>query len=117
MPKTPRLEKYTGEEEELLTKTPKVVRKKIAKGYLVIFWCTIFNFYIYLGIEHQNIEQLNEANDSDYSICDKSDESDSDDSTHSNIQRTQLEVPQNTNLSLRRSTRKKEISFVILFIT
>lgn len=34
--KTLKQEKYMEEKEELLTKTPKVVRKKIAKGYLVI---------------------------------------------------------------------------------
>lgn len=75
--------------EPISTKTPRTVRKQIAKG-----------------IAYQKFEQLNELNDSDYSI---SDESDSDSSIHTNLKTVQLE---NTNISLRRSTRKKEIPFV-----
>ncbi|XP_003242165.1 origin recognition complex subunit 2 isoform X1 [Acyrthosiphon pisum] len=72
--------------EHISTKTPRTVRKQIAKG-----------------IAHQKFEQLNEFNDSDYS---DSDESDSDSSIHTNLKTIQPEV------SLRRSTRKKEVPFI-----
>jgi len=63
--------------------------------------------YPFLGIAHQKFEQLNEEfNDSDYS---DSDESDSDSSVHTNLRTVQPEI------SLRRSTRKKEVPFVNIF--
>lgn len=61
------------------------------------------------GIAHQKFEQLDEFNDSDYSV---SDESDSDSSIHTNLKTVQKE---NTHISLRRSTRKKEVPFVSIF--
>lgn len=63
------------------------------------------------GIAHQKCEQLNEFNDSDYSI---SDSSDSDSSIHTNLKTVQ---PENTQISLRRSTRQKEVPFVSIFCT
>ncbi|XP_050539801.1 origin recognition complex subunit 2 [Daktulosphaira vitifoliae] len=77
--------------DNLLTKTPKVVRKKIAKE-----------------IAQQKLEQLSELNDTDYSNSEKSDESDSDSSIHFKIKSNQPEVANN----LRRSIRKKEVSFL-----
>ncbi|KAL4122052.1 hypothetical protein QTP88_014457 [Uroleucon formosanum] len=72
--------------EQISTKTPRTVRKQIAKG-----------------IAYQKFEQLNEFKDSDYS---DSDESDSDSSIHTNLKTVQPEI------SLRRSTRKKEVPFI-----
>ncbi|XP_022166769.1 origin recognition complex subunit 2 isoform X2 [Myzus persicae] len=74
--------------EHILTKTPRTVRKQIAKG-----------------IAHQKFEQLNEFNDSDFSI---SDESDSDSSIHTSL----TSQPKTTNTPLRRSTRQKEVPFI-----
>lgn len=59
---------------------------------------------MFLGIEQQKFEQLNELNDSDYSISDSTDENDSDSSIQPKENSTQI--------SLRKSTRKKEIPFV-----
>lgn len=59
---------------------------------------------MFLGIEQQKFEQLNELNDSDYSISDSTDENDSDSSMQPKENSTQI--------SLRKSTRKKEIPFV-----
>lgn len=74
---------------------------------------------IYIGIAHQKFEQLHELNDSDYSISDKSDKSDesdndSDSSDQSNVKKLSSEL-NNTNVSLRRSTRKKEVPFVSVY--
>lgn len=49
--------------------------------------------------------------DSDYSVSDKSEESDSDSSDHLNTNTVQLKE-NNSSVSLRRSTRKKEVPFV-----
>ncbi|XP_027845326.1 origin recognition complex subunit 2 isoform X1 [Aphis gossypii] len=75
--------------EQVSSKTPRTIRKRIAKG-----------------IAHQKFEQLNELNDSDYSI---SDESDSDSSIHTNLKTVQ---PEETQISLRRSIRKKDVPFI-----
>ncbi|KAL5243229.1 hypothetical protein ACI65C_010639 [Semiaphis heraclei] len=80
---------YMKSSEHILTKTPRTVRKQIAKG-----------------IAHQKCEQLNEFNDSDYSI---SDSSDSDSSINTNFKTVQ---PENTQISLRRSTRQREVPFI-----
>ncbi|XP_060835772.1 origin recognition complex subunit 2 [Rhopalosiphum padi] len=84
-----KLKKVQNCSEHVSSKTPRTVRKRIAKG-----------------IAHQKFEQLNEFNDSDYSI---SDESDSDSSIHTNLKTVQ---PDNTHISLRRSIRKKEVPFI-----
>jgi len=68
-----------------------------------------FKKYSFSGIAHQKFEQLNELNDSDYSI---SDESDSDSSIHTNLKTVQ---PEETQISLRRSLRKKDVPFVCIF--
>jgi len=67
-------------------------------------------FYPFSGIAHQKCEQLNEFNDSDYSI---SDSSDSDSSINTILKTVQ---PENTQISLRRSTRQKEVPFVSIFL-
>lgn len=67
---------------------------------------------MYLEIAQQKLEQLNELIESDYSISDKSDESDSDSSIHSKIKSNQPKV-----VNLRRSTRKKEVSFVSIIVS
>jgi len=67
----------------------------------------------FIGIAHQKFEQLNELNDSDYSVSDKSDESDSDSSIYTNPKKTV--ESENTHISLRRSTRKKEVPFVSIY--
>uniref|UniRef100_A0A2H8TVW7 Origin recognition complex subunit 2 n=1 Tax=Melanaphis sacchari TaxID=742174 RepID=A0A2H8TVW7_9HEMI len=79
----------TNSSEHVSPKTPRTVRKRIAKG-----------------IVHQKFEQLNEFNDSDYSI---SDETDSDSSIYKSPKTVQ---PENTHISLRRSMRKKEVPFI-----
>lgn len=69
-----------------------------------------------LGIAHQKFELLNELYDSDYSISsensDKSSESDID-SVHLNVETVQPKA-NDTKILLRRSTRKKEVSYVII---
>lgn len=65
--------------------------------------------YPFPGIAHQKFEQLNEFNDSDFSI---SDESDSDSSIHTSL----TSQPKTTNTPLRRSTRQKEVPFVSIFL-
>jgi len=72
----------------------------------------VYKIFIYpfSGIAHQKFEQLNEFNDSDYSI---SDESDSDSSIHTNLETVQSK---NTHTALRRSTRQKEVPFVSIFL-
>lgn len=55
-------------------------------------------------------------NDSEYSNSDKSDESNSESSVSLADEIIKPEV-KNTNVSLRRSTRKKEISFVSIVIS
>lgn len=74
---------------------------------------------MFSGIAHQKFEQLNELHDSDYSISDnsdKSDESSSDDSSiHSNAIPLQTKN-NNTNITLRRSTRTREVPFVSIII-
>lgn len=70
--------------------------------------------HTFSGIAHQKFEQLNELNDSDYSISDNSDESDSDSSTHSNVEQLQ-QKENNTNITLGRSTRKKDVPFVSIY--
>lgn len=74
------------------------------------------NMYIMFSeIAHQKFELLNELDDSDYSISsensEKSNESDSDSNVHSDVEIVQPKV-NDTNISLRRSTRKKELSYV-----
>lgn len=66
---------------------------------------------MFLGIEQQKFEQLNELNDSDYSISDSdgTDENESDSSIH------EKPIPpkeNSTKTPLRKSTRKKEVPFV-----
>jgi len=68
---------------------------------------------MFSGIAHQKFELLNELNDSDYSISDSSDKSDSDSSTHSNDK--PLQPKENNTITLRRSTRKKEVPFVSIY--
>ncbi|XP_050432230.1 origin recognition complex subunit 2 [Adelges cooleyi] len=87
---TPSIEQKSNS-DNLLTKTPRIIRKKIAKE-----------------IALQKLEQLSELNDSDYSVSEKSDESDSDSSVHSETKKIQPEI----NTNLRRSTRKKEVPFM-----
>jgi len=95
--KTLKSEKYAIDEQNL-TKTPKTIRKRIAKE-----------------IAHQKFELLNELCDSDYSVSsensERSNESDSDSSVHSDVRPIQPKE-NNTDISLRRSTRKKELSYV-----
>lgn len=74
------------------------------------------NMYIMFSeIAHQKFELLNELDDLDYSISsensEKSNESDSDSNVHSDVEIVQPKV-NDTNISLRRSTRKKELSYV-----
>lgn len=73
---------------------------------------------MFSGIANQKFELLNEQCDSDYSMSsensDENNESDSDSSVHSNVETVQPKV-NNTNISLRRSARKKEVSYVSVY--